>query len=54
MHKNLREDAENNTADELIANLEKDCKGNYIKLSVEPSAELTRFRFLAPGTHGSF
>jgi competence protein ComEC len=37
LHKNLREDTENNTADELIANLQKNCKANYIKLSVVPS-----------------
>jgi competence protein ComEC len=37
VHKNVRADgAENNTADEFIANLEKDCSANYIKLSVEP------------------
>jgi competence protein ComEC len=34
-HKNLRPDGEkNNAPDEYIANHEKDCKGNYIKLSV--------------------
>ena len=38
-HKNLREDKENNTADEFIANLEKNCAGNYIKLSVDPSGK---------------
>jgi competence protein ComEC len=35
LHKNVRADIENNTADELIANLEERCSGNYIKLSVE-------------------
>jgi competence protein ComEC len=35
-HRNLRTDSENNTAPELIANMEKDCAGNYIKVSVEP------------------
>jgi len=40
MHKNLRPDGNvNNTADELIANAEKDCKGNYIKLSVDPEGK---------------
>ena len=35
VHKNLRPDgATNNVADEFIANKEKDCQGNYIKLSV--------------------
>jgi competence protein ComEC len=37
IHKNLREDSENNTAPEQIANLEKNCQGNFIKLSVDPS-----------------
>jgi beta-lactamase superfamily II metal-dependent hydrolase len=38
MHKNLRPDgAANNTADGYIANLEKDCRANFIKLSVDPT-----------------
>lgn len=35
-HKNLRDDGTSNTPDEYIANLEKECKANYIKLSVDP------------------
>lgn len=35
IHRNLRADAENNTDKEMIANLEKDCAANYIKVSVE-------------------
>ena len=36
IHRNLREDKENNTSPELIANLEEKCSANYIKLSVAP------------------
>ena len=40
VHKNLRPDGEkNNTPDEYIANHEKECKGNYIKLSVAPDGK---------------
>jgi beta-lactamase superfamily II metal-dependent hydrolase len=39
VHKNLRADRQNNTADEFIANLEEKCSANYIKLSVEPSGK---------------
>jgi beta-lactamase superfamily II metal-dependent hydrolase len=39
LHKNLREDKENNTSDDLIANLERDCQGDYIKLSVRPDGK---------------
>jgi competence protein ComEC len=35
VHKNVRSDHENNTIDDLIANLERKCAANYIKLSVE-------------------
>ena len=37
VHKNLRPDGvNNNVLDEFIANHERDCAGNYIKLSVDP------------------
>jgi len=39
VHKNLRKDKDNNTADEFIANLERDCPANYIKLSVDPTGK---------------
>ncbi len=39
VHKNLRADKENNTSDDLIANLERDCQGEYIKLSVQPDGK---------------
>ena len=38
-HKNLRADSENNTEPERIANLEKECQGNLIKVSVEPGGK---------------
>lgn len=40
VHKNLRPDGEtNNVADEFIANKEKDCQGNHIRLSVAPDTK---------------
>jgi competence protein ComEC len=40
LHKNLRPDgATNNVADEYIANREKDCQGNFVKLSVAADAK---------------
>lgn len=40
MHRNLRPDGnENNTANDHIANLEKDCEANYIKMSVAPDGK---------------
>ena len=39
LHKNLRADKENNTADDFIANLDRDCAGDYIKLLVRPDAK---------------
>jgi hypothetical protein len=38
LHKNLRADLENSTSDDLIANLEMNCAGHYIKLSVAPDS----------------
>ncbi len=38
LHRNLRPDSQNNVADEYIANLEANCEGNFIKLSVDPLA----------------
>ena len=34
LHRNLRKDSENNTGPEFIANEEKDCQANYVKVSV--------------------
>jgi beta-lactamase superfamily II metal-dependent hydrolase len=40
VHKNLREDgATNNVRDEFIANMERDCQGHGIKMSVAPDAK---------------
>jgi hypothetical protein len=39
LHKNVRPDGENNTADEFIANLDRACAGHYIKLSVRPDGK---------------
>jgi hypothetical protein len=37
LHKNVRDDIQNNTADEFIANVPEKCDGNYIHLAVDPS-----------------
>jgi competence protein ComEC len=39
VHKNVRADIEDNTADEFIANIPEKCEGNYIKMSVDPSGK---------------
>jgi hypothetical protein len=49
VHKNLRPDGEkNNAPDEFIANQEKECKGNHIKLSVAPDG--TSYTVSVPST----
>jgi len=54
MHKNLRKDRQNNTADELIANKEKDCKANHIKLSVDPQGKTYTVSIPAHGHKRTF
>ena len=54
MHRNLRDDSSNNTSDELIANLDRDCKGDYIKLSVEPSGKQYTVEIPARGMRRTF
>ena len=49
VHKNLRPDIENNTADEFIANLERNCAANHIKLSVAPDTKSYTVRIPASG-----
>jgi len=39
MHKNVRADSEDNTTDDLIANLPENCAGNYIQMMVWPSGK---------------
>jgi competence protein ComEC len=49
LHKNLRPDGNvNNTSDEYIANLERNCAGHYIKLSIAPGA--TSYTVSIPAT----
>ena len=48
LHRNRREDAHNNTADEFIANQEEACQAGYIKLSVDPTGET--YTVSIPGT----
>jgi beta-lactamase superfamily II metal-dependent hydrolase len=49
LHKNLRRDGDvNNTSDEHIANMERNCSGNYIKLSVAPDG--TTYTVSIPAT----
>ena len=49
MHKNVRADVEDNTADEFIANIPEKCDGNYIKLSVDPSGKTYTISIPATG-----
>ncbi len=49
MHKNVRTDVENNTADEFIANIPEKCDGNYIKLSVDPAGKTYTISIPATG-----
>ena len=39
MHKNVRADIEDNTTDDLIANLPENCTGNFIQMMVWPSGK---------------
>jgi beta-lactamase superfamily II metal-dependent hydrolase len=54
MHRNVRADKEHNTADELIANLEEKCGGNYIKLSAAPGGKSYTVAIPASGHQRTF
>ena len=55
LHKNLRPDgATNNVPDEYIANKEKDCQGNFVKLSVAPDAKSYTVSIPASGHSRTF
>ena len=54
IHRNLRADSENNTADEYIANLDRKCSGNCIKLSVAPDGKSYTISIPATGHKRTF
>lgn len=54
VHKNVRADAANNTADEFIANLGEKCEAHYIKLSVAPDSKTYTVSIPATGHARTF
>jgi len=54
IHRNLRADLQNNTAAENIANLEKNCEANLIKVTVAPGGENYTVSIPAKGHSGIF
>ncbi|TAL06628.1 MAG: MBL fold metallo-hydrolase [Verrucomicrobia bacterium] len=54
LHKNVRDDNENNTEDAFIANLAEQCAGNYIKLSVAPDGKSYTVTIPATGHKRTF
>ncbi len=54
IHRNLRADSENNTANEFIANLDAACAGNCIKLSVAPDGKSYTVSIPATGFKRTF
>lgn len=54
VHKNVRADAENNTADEFIANLGDPCDAHYLKLSVAPDGQAYTVSIPATGHTRTF
>ena len=54
IHKNLREDSENNTAPDYIANHERDCDANFIKMVVAPDGKSYTLAIPATGHSREF
>ncbi len=54
LHKNVRDDKANSTADEYIANLDPQCAAHYIKMSVEPSGRQYTISIPANGHSRTF
>jgi competence protein ComEC len=54
IHKNLRADSQNNSKDEFIANLHKECSGSFIKLSVAPDTKSYSISIPAKGHTRTF
>jgi beta-lactamase superfamily II metal-dependent hydrolase len=54
VHKNVRADSVNNTADEFIANLEEKCAAHFVRLSVEPSGKAYTVSIPATGHKRTF
>lgn len=54
IHKNLRADSENNTLPEHIANLERNCQGHHIALTVDASAKSYTVSIPASGHRRTF
>ena len=54
LHRNVRDEPGNNTADELIANHDEKCAGNFIKLSVNPAGKTYTVSIPATGHTRTF
>jgi competence protein ComEC len=54
VHKNVRDDVENNTADEFIANLEEKCVANHLQLTVDPDGKSYTMAIPATGHTKSY
>ncbi|MEJ7769066.1 MAG: MBL fold metallo-hydrolase [Chitinophagaceae bacterium] len=54
LHKNIRKDSTYNTGSEYIANMEADCKANFVKLTVTPDGRKYTVSIPASGHERSF